>query len=93
MTTNKDLKEQIVTVGISQGDIDNAKGKCPIWTWFEQAFPQFKVKVLRSSVQILPQTGNKGLYGKFPYEAITFTHAFDFGLKCNPVCFNVDLRI
>ncbi len=91
MTTNKDLKDQLVTVLITREDIANANGKCPIWTWFEKAFPDFKVKVLRSSVQIFPSRGNRGLYGKLPYEAIEFTHAFDFKLKVNPIVFTVAL--
>lgn len=92
MTTNKDLKEQTVRVSISQEEIDNAKGYCPIQRFFEKAFPNFKVKVLRSSVQIFPQRGNKGLYGKLPYEAVSFTHRFDFKFGVDVIMFSVDLR-
>lgn len=92
MTTNKDLKEQTITVSITEEGIRNAEGKCPIWDFFEKAFAGFTVKVLRSSVQIFPKRGNRGLYGKLPYEAIEFTHAFDFKLGVKPISFAVDLK-
>ena len=91
--TNKDLIPQTVNVSISREEIGNAQGKCPIWTKFEKMFPDFKVKVLRSSIQILPQCGNRGLYGKLPLEAIAFTHDFDFGLSVEFVNFSVDLKL
>lgn len=92
MTTNKDLKEQTVTISITEEDIQYAQGKCPVWSAFEAAFPDFKVKVLRSSVQIFPVRGNKGLYGKLPYEAVEFTHNWDYHLGVIPIVFSVVLK-
>lgn len=83
----------MVLVIINKEEIDNANGKCPVTSFFETAFPGFKVKVLRTSVQIFPKRGNKGLYGKLPYEAVDFLTNWDNKQNKADVCmFFVDLK-
>lgn len=86
------LPDQTVLVSIAKEEIDNAQGKCPIVNFFEKTFPDCKVKVLRSSIQIFPRRGNQGLYGKLPWEVVEAITNKDNGIGYSALSFSVDLK-
>lgn len=97
MTTNKDIKAKVgrYQIDITPDQITNGKGNgakcCPIYLAISALFPDFTVKVLRTSVQIFPKKGNAGLYGKLPLEAIDFVYQLDHGQIVQPFTFELIL--
>ena len=99
MTTNKDIKAKAgrYQIDITPDQIINGKGNdakcCPVYLAISAMFPEFTIKVLRTSVQIFPSRGNKGLYGKLPPEAIEFGYNLDHDIPVAPISFELVLAV
>ena len=97
-TTNRDLWEGITRIVVRREDIHSAilynqagMNTCPIYHAIKRVLAcSFEIKVLRTTVQIFPFKGNKGMYGKLPKDAILFGEMWDADEIVKPFSFDVN---
>lgn len=96
-TTNKDLWEGLTRIVVRDEDIRIAKrdkgGKCPIWHAINRVMPGFTVKVNRTTIQLFPAKGNKGMYGRLPWQAVQRGEVWDFHFYMEPNSFDIEFGI
>ena len=92
MTDNKDIKRAAgrYQVIVTADHLTKGNG---IYHAVAEMFPGFKVKVLRTSVQMFPDRGNKGLYGKMPPIAIEMGHRIDHSMPVMAFSFELVLAV